>query len=152
MSEKIDRLCDQLRIKLHGIDRRLEALKGNNSATSEKSRHLVESQMDGVQQRIFARRHAVEAANGSVADWIGKRAVFDDEDPGWRDNADLSRLEARADDVEGYATAVFELAVAAADEAAQAALEALLARNDAERAAFRRDRAGGGVSPSVADR
>ena len=111
MSEKIDRLCDQLRIKLHGIDRRLEALKGNNSATSEKSRHLVESQMDSVQQRIFERRHRVEAANASVAEWIEKRAVFDDQDASWKESADLSRLEARADDVEGYATGVFELAV-----------------------------------------
>jgi DNA-binding transcriptional MerR regulator len=136
MSEKIDRLCDQLRIKLHGIDRRLEALKGNNATTSEKSRHLVESQMDGVQQRIHERRHRVEAANASVADWIGKRAAFDGQDASWKDHADLSRLEARAEEVEGYATAVFELAVAAADEAAQAALEALLARNDSEIAAF----------------
>ena len=132
MSERIDRLCDQLRIKLHGIDRRLEALKGNNSATSEKSRHLVESQMDSVQQRIFDRRHAVEAANASVASWIEKRAAFSGEDAVWKEEADLSRLEARADDAEGYAVAVFELAVAAADEAAQAALEALLARNDAD--------------------
>ncbi len=112
----------------------------HNSATSEKSRHLVESQMDSVQQRIFERRHRVEAANASVAEWIEKRAVFDDQDASWKDSADLSRLEARADDVEGYATAVFELAVAAADEAAQAALEALLARKDAELAAFRQGR------------
>jgi hypothetical protein len=140
MSERIDRLCDQLRIKLHGIDRRLEALKGNNSATSEKSRHLVESQMDSVQQRIFDRRHAVEAANASVAAWIEKRAAFSGEDAVGKEDGDLSRLEARADDVEGYAVAVFELAVAAADEAAQAALEALLARNDADMARLRQGR------------
>jgi hypothetical protein len=42
MSEHIDRLCSELRIKLHGIDRRLEALKGNAMATSEKSQHVVE--------------------------------------------------------------------------------------------------------------
>ena len=137
MSERIDRLCDQLRIKLHGIDRRLEALKGNNSATSEKSRHLVESQMDSVQQRIFDRRHAVEAANASVAAWIEKRAAFSGEDAVVKEDADLSHLDARADDVEGYAIAVFELAVAAADEAAQAVLEALLARNDADLAHLR---------------
>ena len=137
MSKKIDRLCDQLRIKLHGIDRRLEALKGNNSATSEKSRHRVESQMDSVQQRIFDRRHAVEAANTGVAEWIEKRAFFDDQDASWKDHADTSRLELRANDAESYAVAVFDLAVAAADEAAQAALEALLARNDADLACLR---------------
>src|SRR5829696_7970249 len=103
--------------------------------------------MDCVQQRIFERRHAVEAANASVAEWIEKRAVFDVQDASWKESADLSRLEARADDVEGYAIAVFELAAAAADEAAQAALEALLARNDAELAAFRHGRIEGLVSP-----
>ena len=48
-------------------------------------------------------------------------------------------LNDRADDAEAYAGAVFELAAAAADEAAQtaqAALEALLARNDANLAAL----------------
>ncbi len=144
MSDRIDRLCEQLRIKLHGIDRRLEALKGNNSATSEKSRHLVESQMDSVQQRIFDRRHAVEAANASVTAWIEKRTVFAEQDAAGKDDADVARLEARADEVEGYAVAVFELAVAAADEAAQAALEALLARNDADVARRRQEKVSGG--------
>jgi DNA-binding protein YbaB len=132
MSAKIDRLVEQLRIKLHGIDRRLEALKGSSTATSEKSRHLVESQMDTVQQRIFDRRHAVEAANASVKAWIEKRAAFDGQDTFRKAHADSSLLNTRADDAQGYAIAAFELAVAAADEAAQAALEALLARDDAD--------------------
>ena len=132
MSEKIDRLVEQLRIKLHGIDRRLEALKGNSIATSEKSRDLVESQMDTVQQRIFDRRHAIEAANASVKAWIEKRAAFDGQDRVREADADGSAMRTRADDAEGYAIAAFELAVAAADEAAQAALEALLARDDAD--------------------
>jgi hypothetical protein len=97
----------------------------------------MESQMDTVQQRIFDRRHAVEAANASVKAWIEKRAAFDRQDPSWKDHADSSLLGVRADDAEGYAVAAFELAVAAADEAAQAALEALLARGDDEAAALR---------------
>ena len=131
MSEKIDRLCSQLRLKLQGIDRRLEALKGNSAATSEKSRHLVESQMDSVQQRIFERRHAVEAANARVADWVEQRGDFCERITSWKSHGNLAELRLRADDAEGYALAAFELAVAAADEAAQAALEALLARDDA---------------------
>ena len=131
MSGKIDRLCDELRVKLHGIDRRLEALKGNNAATSEKSRHLMESQMDMVQQRIFDRRHAVEAANARVSSWIEKRSDFCEQVTSWKSHGNVSQLGMRADDAEGYAIAAFELAVAAADEAAQAALEALLARDDA---------------------
>src|SRR5215212_8080203 len=122
MSEPIDRLCDQLRIKLHGIDRRLEALKANGSDISDKSRHQIESQIDAVQQRIYDRRRAVEAANTRVTAWIeGKRPSFDVNVADWKEHRRLLELNNRADDSETYALAVFELAIAAADEAAQAA-------------------------------
>jgi hypothetical protein len=137
MSEHIDRLCSELRIKLHGIDRRLEALKGNAMATSEKAQHAVESQLDRVEQRIYDNRVLVEAANARVRAWIDeKKAGFDAGRANWKDQRDVHRLNARADDAEAYAGAVFSLAAAAADEATQAALEALLARNDATVAAL----------------
>jgi hypothetical protein len=137
MSEHIDRLCGDLRIKLHGIDRRLEALKGNAMATSEKAQHAVESQLDRVEQRIYDNRIAVEAANARVKAWLdGKKAGFDFGHGGWKQHHEVHLLNARAHDAEAYASAVFELAAAAADEATQAALEALLARNDANRAAL----------------
>ena len=137
MSEHIDRLCSELRIKLHGIDRRLEALKANDMATSEKSQHAVESQLDRVEQRIYDNRILVEAANVRVKTWLeGKKAGFDASRAGWKEHRQVHLLNTRADDAEAYAGAVFALAAAAADEAAQAALEALLARNDANRAAL----------------
>jgi len=137
MTERIDRLCDQLRIKLHGMDRRLEALKANGSNVSDKSRHQIESQMDSVQLRIFGRRRTVEAANASVTAWIeDKRPGFEAKAPGWRAARSFLELNKRADDAEVFALAVFDLAIAAADEAAQAALEALLARRDATSAAL----------------
>jgi hypothetical protein len=137
MSEHIDRLCGDLRIKLHGIDRRLEALKGNAMATSEKSQHAVESQLDRVEQRIYDNRITVEAANARVKAWLdGKKDGFDGSRAGWKENRQFHLLNSRADDAEAYAEAVFDLAAAAADGAAQAALEALLARNDANVAAL----------------
>jgi len=137
MSEHIDRLCSELRIKLHGIDRRLEALKANGMATSEKSQQAVESQLDRVEQRIYDNRRTVEAANAKVKTWLdGKKAGFDAGRTEWKENGQVHLLNTRADDAETYAAAVFDLAAAAADEAAQAALEALLARNDANLAAM----------------
>ena len=137
MTERIDRLCDQLRIKLHGMDRRLEALKANGSDVSDKTQHKIESQTDSVQQRIFGRRRTVEAANARVTAWIeDKRPGFEAKAAGWRRAHSFLELNTRADDAETYALAVFELAIAAADEAAQAALEALLARRDATSAAL----------------
>jgi hypothetical protein len=137
MSEHIDRLCGDLRIKLHGIDRRLEALKSNTMATSEKSQFAVESQLDRVEQRIYDNRVTVEAANTRVKAWLdGKKHSFDGNRADWKEHRKVLLLNTRADDAEAYAGAVFDLAAAAADEAAQAALEALLARNDANVAAL----------------
>ena len=48
----------------------------------------------------------------------------------------LLELNTHANDSETYALADFELAIVAADEAAHAALEALLARRDATQAAL----------------
>ena len=137
MTCKLDRVCDQLRIKLHGIDRRLEALKGNAMALSEKSQGVVESQLDRIEQRIYDSRVSVDAANTRVKTWHdGKKAGFDANREVWKKERRFHQLNSRADDTEAYAIAVFELAAAAADEAAQAALQALLARNDANLASL----------------
>ena len=139
MTCKLDQVCDQLRIKLHGIDRRLEALKGNAMALSEKSQGVVESQLDRIEQRIYDSRVSVDAANTRVKTWHdGKKAGFDANREVWKKERRFHQLNSRADDTEAYAIAVFELAAAAADEAAQAALQALLARNDANLASLPR--------------
>ena len=137
LSKRIDTICDRLRIQLHGIDRRLEALKGNDMATSEKSRRKLESQADAVRQRIFDRRDAVENANANVNAWVkSKRAGFNAEVDEWKEGRRVHQLNSRADYAEEYAVAAFELVMAAADKASSAALEALLARADANVAAL----------------
>jgi hypothetical protein len=133
MSERIGRLCDELRIKLHGMDRRLEVLKSNGAATFDQSQDVLESQLDRVEQRIYDNRVTVEAANIRVKTWLAEKRAGSV--PGaalWRERHESHLLEARADDAEAYAIAVFELAAAAADEAALAVLQAILARNDAD--------------------
>jgi len=133
MSERIGRLCDELRIKLHGIDHRLEVLKSNGMATFDRSQEVLESQLDRVEQRIFDNRVTVEAANVRVKTWLTERKAgcVAGEDR-WTGRHKTHLLEARADDAEEYAIAVFELAAAAADEATLAVLQAILARNDAD--------------------
>ena len=131
---KLDWACDRLRIKLHGIDRRLETFKGNAVTLSERSQGMLEGHLDRVEQRIYDSRVRVEAANTRVKTWLnGKKAGFDAGRDEWKRERRFHELNRRADDAEAYALAVFELAEAAADEAAQAGLEALLARNDANK-------------------
>jgi vacuolar-type H+-ATPase subunit I/STV1 len=137
MSDKLDRVCDQLRIKLHGIDRRLEALKGNAIALSEKSQSAVERQLDRIEQRIYDSRISVDAANTRVKTWLdGKKVGLDASRDVWKKERRFHQLNNRADDTEAYAIAVFKLPPAAADEVSQAALQALLAHNDANLASL----------------
>jgi chromosome segregation ATPase len=136
VSEPIGRHCDQLRIKLHAIDRRLAALT-SGEPNFRTSQHALESQLDRIEQRIYDNRVTVEAANARVKAWLEeKKAEFNGHRASWKKDREVDLLDARADDAEADAVAVFELAAAAADEAAQAALEALLARNDADTAAI----------------
>ena len=101
MTGKLDRICDQLRIKLHGIDRRLEALKGNAMALSEKSQGAVESQLDRIEQRIYDSRISVDAANTRVKTWHdGKKAGFDASRESWKKERRFHQLNSRADDTE----------------------------------------------------
>jgi hypothetical protein len=133
MSERIGRLCDELRIKLHGMDRRLEVLKSNGMATFDQFQDVLESQLDRVEQRIYDNRVSVEAANARVKTWLTeKKAGSVAGEDRWTVRHKTHLLEVRADDAEEYAIAVFELAAAAADEATLAVLQALLARNDAD--------------------
>ena len=79
----------------------------------------------------------MEAAAAKVKAWVdGRQATLEASSDGWKENRQLPELNERADDAEAYAVAAFELAIAAADEAAQATLEALLARRDATDAAL----------------
>jgi hypothetical protein len=119
------------------MDRRLEALKSNSAAAVDQSQQVLESQLDRVEQRIYDNRVTVEAANVRVKTWLDeKKAASVAGRNLWTERNNAQLLEARADDAEEYAIAVFELAAAAADEATLAVLQALLARNDADAAAL----------------
>jgi hypothetical protein len=136
MSERIGHLCEALRIKLHGMDRRLEVLKSNAAATFDQTQEVLESHLDRVEQRIYDNRVIVEAANVRVKTWLAEKKAGSAAGRNlWTERHRAHLLEARANNAEEYAIAVFELAAAAADEATLAVLQAILARNDADAAA-----------------
>ena len=99
MSERISRLCDELRIKLHGMDRRLEVLKSNGVATIDNSQAALESRLDRVEQRIYDNRVTVEAANVRVKAWLAqKKAGSVAGTPLWTERHKAHLMEVRADD------------------------------------------------------
>ncbi len=142
MSLDIDRVCNELNSKLDSVKEHMNVLKDAKLAISRTARNSAEIQQAHVRKRILDRRQIVEDANAKVRKWTkGKRAAFETNLVEQKRSKRFLDLNERADCVEEYALAAFDLAIAAADEAAQAALEALLARDDATRAALPSDKA-----------
>ena len=83
MSETIGRPCAELRIRLYRIDSKLEAVQGDAIGISEASWHVVERQLDRVEQGIDNNRILVAAANARVKAWLeGTKAGFDENGAG----------------------------------------------------------------------
>jgi hypothetical protein len=68
-----------------------------------------------------------------MKDWAaGKKATFDEKVAQWRAQRKQEHLKRRAEAAEEYASDAFDVAVAAVDDAYEAALEAIIARGDAD--------------------
>jgi hypothetical protein len=68
--------------------------------------------------------------------WVGgKKASLDQQVAQWKADRKEEYLKRRANDAEDYASDAFTVAAAAVDDAHEAAIEAILARADADAAA-----------------
>jgi hypothetical protein len=131
MGPHIDAFCGEICLKLVDIDEELRYLK---NTIREKARHAepeVRSQLEKVMKRIACNQSKVGAARAQVEHWITDKAKAalrfrNEEIP-----EDGMRKQRRAAEADRYAAACIDLAIAAVDEAERAALEAWLAREDA---------------------
>jgi hypothetical protein len=131
MGPHIDAFCGEICLKLVDIDEELRYLK---NTIREKARHAepeLRSQLEKVMKRIACNQSKVAAARAQVKHWITDKAKAalrfrNEEIP-----EDGMRKQRRAAEADRYAAACIDLAIAAVDEAERAALEAWLAREDA---------------------
>lgn len=129
----IDQFCEDLHQKVALTKSSLESLKATidtHAAQAEKDAH---GQLEKVRDRIEQNRKKLVAAHKQVEEWAehrkaeAKKKVAD-----WKAKGDVAKLRTRADLAEQHAEATKQLAIAAIDEAEEAALEAWLARKDTE--------------------
>ena len=133
MSQQIDSFCEKLRGKLNEMDDRLQQLKASAKADSEKARQDLHSKAEKLQASLDADRASIEAAKTRMKDWAaGKKATFDEKVVQWKAQRKQEQLKRRAEAAEEYASDAFDVAVAAVDDAYEAALEAIIARGDAD--------------------
>jgi deoxyribodipyrimidine photolyase len=136
MSERIDQFCENLRIKLTSIDKKMQQLKAKIDSKAQTAEQEVRIQLDAVKKRLVQDRTKVETAQADVKKWVDDfKAAGNEKIVEWRVKRDEAKLQIRAEIAERYAVAAAVVALTAVDEAEQAALEAWLARKDADIAA-----------------
>jgi exonuclease VII large subunit len=135
-SEQAGRLSESLKAKLADASARLDNLKAKIEARAEQASEEARIRLDELQKRVEQDRLKVKAAEGDMKVWIDARK---DETAAkvaeWKTKRELNMLEHRAERAERYAVAMANAAFAAIDEAERAAIDAWLARRDANAAA-----------------
>jgi len=133
MSERIDQFCENLRIKLTSIDKKMQQLKAKIDSRAQTAEQEVRIQLDAVKKRLMQDRTKVETAQADVKKWVDEFKLASNEKIAeWKAKREKATLQSRAENAERYAVAAAVVALAAVDEAEQAALEAWLARKDAD--------------------
>jgi len=135
MGARIDQFSEDLRQKLTIADSGLDGLKAKIDGKAAHVEQDVQSHLDRVHKRVELGRAKVAAAQADIKQWAdGKKAATSDKVGEWKAKREQSKLQGRADSAERYAAAASAVAVAALDEAEEAALEAWLAQRDANAA------------------
>jgi predicted nucleic acid-binding Zn-ribbon protein len=135
MGQRIDQFCEDLRLKLTSIDSSLNGLKVKIEGKAQNAEQEARSHLERVQKRVEQDRAKVLAAQTELKNWVEERKTATrDKIAEWKTKRETSKLQNRADKAERYAAATIVVTLAAADEAEQAALEAWLARQDANSA------------------
>jgi hypothetical protein len=135
MSERIDQFCENLRIKLTSIDKSMQELKVKIDSKTQTAEQEVRTRLQTVKKRIEQDRTRLQTAQADLRKWVDDLKAASTEKIGeWKAKRDEAKLQIRAEIAERYAVAAGVVALAAVDEAEQAALEAWLARKDTDEA------------------
>ena len=135
MNERIDQFCENLRVKLTSIDNDMRALMAKIDSKARNAEKDIESHLDSVKKRMAQDRTKLAAAQADITKWAEEReAATDEKIAEWKAKLEKAKLKGRAEAAERYAAGAAVVASASVDEAEQAALEAWLARKDAESA------------------
>jgi len=136
MNQRIDQFRETIRLKAMQADSDLSALKAKIDAKAETAERDARDCLAAVTKRIEQGETKTSAARLEVENWLkqqrssAQRAIVD-----LKAKGESSTLKINADLAERYALAAVDVAVAAIDAAERAALEAWLARRQADRAA-----------------
>ena len=129
----IDQFFEELHQKVAMTKGSFEGLKTKIETQAAEAEKDARSHLETVRARIEQNRKKLHAAQKEAEAWADhQKAEAKKKVAEWKAKGDTAKLKARADLAEKYAAATKGLAIAAIDEAEEAALEAWLARKDAD--------------------
>jgi DNA repair exonuclease SbcCD ATPase subunit len=133
MGEKFDKFCSDLRTKIDDADKHLKGLQASAKNAGQKARDDAKAHLATLENKAKEQQAKIEESEAKVKAWAQqKKAITADKIAEWKAQRQVKKLNDRADDAESYAVATMQVASAAIDEAERAAIEAVVARIDAD--------------------
>lgn len=131
MSSAVTAFNLQLQTSLKALQNRLEALNAKGAASAEHAEKEIRSQIAALEGQAQKAKVSIEAARAEVSKWADDPAATV---TAWKAKFDASQLASRADRAARYAEAAAQVAIAGVEQAERAALDAKLARSEADHA------------------
>ena len=129
MTDAITKFNVELQAHLKDAQNRLAALNDKAAASVDHADKEIRRQITALEERAHKAKTSVEAANAEMKKWAADSLTVVTE---WKAKHDVNRLATRADRAEHYAKAASQVAIAGVEAAEKAALDARLARADAD--------------------
>ncbi len=135
MGNKLENFYDELRVKVDNAEKRIKDLNAGIKSAGEKAKLDAKAQLAELEKRASDQLAKVQSAEAKAKAWVEeKKATTSDKIAAWKAQHEAEKLATYADFAEDYAAGSIELAIAAIEEAERAAVEAIVARSDAQSA------------------
>ena len=136
MTERVDQFTNNLRDRLNGAEARLEQVKASIGAAKTETRAGIDGKIAEAKAAAQAQKSALEDAQARMkADLEEKKATTEEHVAEWKQGRHVKKLERRAEFAEDDAVWALLVAADAIDNANLRALDAIVARMDADEAA-----------------
>jgi len=133
MTERVDKVCDDLRDRLNMAESRLEGAKARVEAAKTAGQARIQASLEEAQAKMeVGRQHVIEAQAKMRSAVQEKRTETQGHVDDWKTRRELHKLERRADRAEDNAAWAVAVAVGAIESADVAVLQAVATRIDAE--------------------
>ncbi len=135
MSERVDQFIDNLRDHLNAAEARMDKVKASIGAAKTETRANIEGKIAEAKAAAEAQKAKLEDAQAKMkANVEEKKAATEEKVATWKQERHVTKLERRAEFAEDDAVWAILLAADAIDNANLRALDAVVARMDADEA------------------